>query len=454
MDEMTTDSGKGDRRLLMRGLSWSGVGYPLNAGLLFLSQVLVAQLVAPSEYGSYTVAVSVFTVAALIAQLGLPHTLLRRAAAALSRGNESEARHEITSALLIATGAAIVCGILLGSPLGEEFFKATFPRLTLAAVAALIGIKSALRVIENIVPEILRSFRDYSKATIFGQLLTNLLFCLALGVVMATTTDASVEDVLLISALASALALVPGLVAVATKLRGPRTSRPSIRGSVEPALWLSTVGLAFIGQLDMLVVGSLGNRHDAALYSAAFRLALLVGLPLVAVNQVVTPLIAGWHAQKQPQRIERTVRATAGIALVGAAAIGIVYLVAGHFLLETLFGSFYNDAWTVLVILTVGQVAQTYAGSCGFSLLMTGNHRAYAGIIAVSVPMTLVLQVVGYKIGGIEGLAVATAVMLSLQNVAQLIVVRRRAGFSTSADPLAMVSEVLGVWRGRSHDRD
>jgi O-antigen/teichoic acid export membrane protein len=451
MSETLADSGKGgDRRSLVRGLGWSGIGYPLNAGLLFLSQVLVARLVAPHEYGSYTVAVSVFTSAALIAQLGLPHTLLRRAAAALSRGDEAEARHEIISALFVATGAAIVCGLLLGSPLGEEFFDAAFPRLTLAAVAALIGIKSALRVIENIVPEILRSFRDYSRATIFGQLLTNLVFCLALGVVLATATDANVRDVLLISALASACALVPGLTAVATKLRGPKTSRPSIRKSVEPALWLSTVGLAFVGQLDLLVVGSLGTKHDAALYSAAFRLALLVGLPLVAVNQVVTPLIAGWHAQKMPRRIERTLRATAGIALLVAATVGAVYLFGGRFLLETLFGSFYGDAWGVLAILTVGQIVQTYAGSCGFSLLMTGNHRAYAAIVAVSMPMTLVLQVIGYKVSGIEGLAVATAIMLSLQNFAQMIVVRRRAGFSTSADPRATWSELIGAWHRRS----
>jgi len=320
-------------------------------------------------------------------------------------------------------------------------------------VAALIGIKSALRVIENIVPEILRSFRDYSRATIFGQLLTSLLFCLALGVVLVTAADATVEDVLLISAIASACALVPGLTAVTVKLRGSRTIRPSLRGSVEPALWLSTVGLAFVGQLDVLVVGSLGTSHDAALYAAAFRLALLVGMPLAAVNQVVTPLIAGWHAREMPRRIERTLRATAGIALTGALSVGAVYLFVGRSVLETLFGPFYGDAWGVLLILAAGQIAQTYAGSCGFSLLMTGNHRAYAAIVVVSLPTTLASQVAGYEIGGIEGLAVATAATLSLQNIAQMIVVRRRAGFSTSADPRATASEMVRAWRRRVRTR-
>jgi hypothetical protein len=83
---------------------------------------------------------------------------------------------------------------------------------------------------------------------------------------------------------------------------------------------------------------------------------------------------------------------------------------------------------------------------------MTGNHRAYAAIVAVSMPTTVTLQVVGYELGGIEGVAVATALMLSLQNFAQMIVVKRRAGFSTTADLRALVSETRSGWP-RATDR-
>ncbi|MEX0666560.1 MAG: polysaccharide biosynthesis C-terminal domain-containing protein [Acidimicrobiia bacterium] len=441
----------GDRRLVTRGLSRAGIGYPLSIGLLFASQVLVANLIEPSAFGSYNVAVSVFTVAALIAQLGLPQTLLRRAATALSKRDEHEARHEIVSALAVALGAALVCGALLGSPLGEELFQFAFPRTALATVSALVGIKAGLRVLENIVPEALRAFRDYSRATIFGQLLTNLGLCVVLGVLLAISADVNLEDVLLASVIVSAAALIPGAFAVAAKLRPTRAAGISFRQPVEPALWLSTVGLALVAQLDMLVVGSLGSARDVALYGAPFRLGMLVGLPLIVVNQVVTPLIAGWHSQAMTQRIERTLRATAGVALIGACLLAVIYLVAGRQILEALFGAFYGDGWWVLVILSVGQIIQTFAGSCGFALLMTGNHRAYAVIVAVSMPVTLALQVVGFELGGIEGLAIATAVKLALQNAAQLIVIRRRAGFSTRADLRAVLTEVRDMRRRSGH---
>jgi O-antigen/teichoic acid export membrane protein len=417
---------------------------------LFVSQVLVANLIAPKAFGSYTLALSIVTSSALIAQLGLPHTLLRRAAAALSRDDAAEARHEIISALAVAVGAALVCGAILGSPLGKELFQFAFARTAVATVTALVGIKAGLRVLENVLPEALRAFRDYSGATIYGQLLTNFLLCLVLAVLLATSTDANLEDVLLVGVIVSAVALVPAAFAVATKLRATGGVGLSFRQPVEPSLWLSTVGLALVGQLDLLVVGALGNARDLALYSAPFRLALLIGLPLVAVNQAVAPLIAGWHAQAMRNRIQQTLQATAGVAVIGAALIGVFYLVAGHWFLRTLFGSsFYADGWTVLVILTVGQILQTYAGSCGYALLMTGNHRAYAVIVSVSVPMTLGLQIAGFEIGGIEGVAVATALMLSLQNFAQMIVVRRRAGFSTRASPRATFSELLAARQRR-----
>jgi O-antigen/teichoic acid export membrane protein len=452
---MTTDEtgtpNDGDRKLLTRGLGWTGVGYPINVGLVFLSQVLVANLIAPGAFGSYNVAIGVVTSAALVAQLGLPHTLLRRAAAALSHGKDAEARHEIVNAFAVALIGAVLCGALLGSPLGEELFDAAFPRTAVAAVAVLVGIKTALRVFENIVPEALRAFRDFVRATIFGQLLTNALLCAGLGALLVSSTGADLEDVLLVSVLASAGAVLPGILAVAAKLRTTGGTRGTFRQPVEPALWFSTVGLALIGQLDLLVAGAMGSPDELAKYAAAFRLSLLISLPLAIVNQVVTPLIAGWHAQSMRGRIERTLRATAGLAFVGAGLLVVVYVVAGRTLLDTLFGSnLFRDGFWVLVILSLGQLAQTYAGSCGFSLLMTGNHRIYAVIVAFSLPLTVGLQVAGFELGGIDGLAIATAVTLAAQNAAQLWAIRRRAGFSTRADPAAALGEARRVLAGRS----
>jgi O-antigen/teichoic acid export membrane protein len=435
-----------DRSVIAGGLRWSTIGYPLNVGLLFLSQVLAANLLDPSDFGTYSLAISIVTLGALIAQLGIPQSLLRRASAALIGGREAEARHEILSALLIAVVAATVAGLLVGSPIGTEFFSEVFPKTAAASIATLIGIRLALRVLENLVPENFRSFRDYKRATIFDTILTNFLLAGAFTALLLGAIDVDLDQVMLLTVAVSAIALVPPLNAIASKLRHTHAAGFDLRNPVEPALWAATMGRALIAQLDLLVVGALGTSRDVALYAAPFRLALLVGLPLIAVNQVVTPLIAGWYAQRQIARLERTLQGTAALATIVALVIGLGYLVAGEWILRALFGPTYGEAWPVLMILVVGQVLQTWTGSCGFAMMMTGHHRVYAVVLGVSSVVTFGLDVVLFEAMGVEGVALATAIMLVGQNVVNMLLLRRLAGLRTVAD-LRLVGEEIRTLR-------
>ncbi len=441
-----------DRNVVARGLGWTAFGYPLNVGLAFATQVLAANLLGRRDFGTYALALSVFMSAALVAQMGLQHSLLRRASAALSRGDKAQARHEILSALGLGVVAALVCGGLLGSPAGREVLDAVFGHTAIAGVAAWVGVKAGLRVLEILLPEALRAFRDYLRVMLYAGLVTNLVFACALGGMLLTSKRASLSDVLMVSAIVSAGVLVLPMVAVARKLRGtgrrPGTAPPS-PSRVEPAMWVSTIGLALVAQVDLFLVGALGTESELGDYAAAFRMALLIGLPLVAVNQVITPLIAGWHATGSKARLERTMRATAALALAGSVTVTLIFLVAGRPLLAILFGDeSFRDAWPILMILAAGQTVQTWAGSCGFALLMTGHHRTYAQILAVTAPLTLALGVGLYKAMGVEGVALGTATMLTAQNLVQRVWVRRLTGIDTSANVRIAIAEARG-WRDR-----
>lgn len=432
----------GDRILVLRGLGWSGIAYPLSAALLFASSVLAARMLTKSGFGTYSLAVSIFSTVALIAQLGLPQSLLRRASAALMTGDDHEARHEIVSAFALSGVAAAVCIAVIASPLGTKVLELTFPEVGVAAVAGIIGIKAGLRVLENVVPEGIRAFRDYLRVAIFDGLLTNALLCVAFVAAIVTTAKVTVSEALWLSVLVSVVALIPAFFTVAFKLRHTKSAGFALRNPFEASMWASTIGRAILAQLDLLVVGALATAGEVALYAAPFRLALLVGFPLIAVNQVVTPLIAGWYARGELGRLQRTLRSTAGLALVGAALFGVLCVVAGGDLLAFLFGPSYRAAATVLAILAVGQVIQTWAGSCGYALMMTGHQRPYAVLLALSTVITVTLDVLFYERWGIEGVALATTGMLALQNVAQVVYLKRVASFTTTADLRATFSEV------------
>jgi O-antigen/teichoic acid export membrane protein len=445
------------RRLVLRGLGWSSIGYLASVGLIFFGQVFAARLLSRDDFGTYSLAVSIFSTVALIMQLGLPHSMLRRASAALTNHHSGTARNEIVSAFVLATAAAVVVSVVIASPIGEEVLDALFSRTGVAGIAALIGVRTGLRIFENLAPEALRAFRDFLRVSLFDGFLANLLLVAVLGVMLVGDGNASVSDVMLVSVLTAALALVPALWSIHQKLRRMEHEPLRIHNPLEPAMWLSTVGRALLAQLDLLVVGVLGTSAQVATYAVPFRLALFVGFPLILVNQVVPPLIASWHAGRAIDRLQRTLRATAGLAFLLAVAITLVYLVAGRTIISELFGAKYVDGFTVLIILSVGQIVQTYAGSCGFALMMTGHQRVYAWILSISTILTVALDVAFWELWGIEGVAVATAVSLSVQNFVQAAALQRLTGFTSLADLRLTLAEGAGTvrrWRGKPAPRD
>src|SRR5438093_5883106 len=246
-----------ERGAVVRGLRFSTIAYPLNLGLLFASQVLAARLLTRSEFGTYSLAVSIFMTGALVMQLGLPHSLLRRASAALQRGDAVEARHEIISAFFAAAVVALLTGAFIASPLGEDLLSSAFPETAVAAVAVVLGVRTGLKVIENTVPEILRAFREFIRVQVYDGLLTNLVFVAVLLGALAAAAHPSVKDVLLMSTLVSAATLVPACLTAAMKLRETKDAGFSFRNPLEPGMWVVTMGRAVLAQLDLLVVGAL-----------------------------------------------------------------------------------------------------------------------------------------------------------------------------------------------------
>jgi len=435
------------RRTVLRGLGWSSIGYPLNVGFMFFTQVLAARLLTRDNFGSYSLAVGIFGTVALIMQLGLPHSMLRRASSALTAGRSATVRNEVVSAFVLCTAAAVVVVVVFASPLGKEALDTLFSETGVAAFAALIGIRTGLRILENLVPEALRAFRDFFRVSLYDGLLANFLMVAALTAVLLADGRPSAADVMAISVATAAMALVPAFWAIHRRLGALDHEKLRMHNPLEPSMWLVTVGRAILAQLDLLLVGVLATSADVATYAVPFRLALFVGFPLIVVNQVVPPLIASWHAGGAVERLERTLRATAGVAFFGALAVAAVYVVFGKMLIGELFGAKYEDGYTILLILTAGQVLQTYAGSCGFALMMTGHQRAYAWLLGISTIITIGLDVAFFNLWGIEGIAIATALSLTVQNYVQAGMLRRLTGFHSIASVRLAMTEGLGTVR-------
>ncbi|MGH8905765.1 MAG: lipopolysaccharide biosynthesis protein [Egibacteraceae bacterium] len=421
-------------RTIARGTAWSGISRFGVLGFGFIGQALTARLLAPADFGSYTLILSIAGSVALVAQLGLPQSTVRHIARANAAAGGSRARPALATAAAAALVAAGAASALVLLPLAGLIDRA-FPAVGVKAVLGLFAALAGIRILENIAPELFRGVHDFRNGSIFGGFLSAVLLAAFTAVALARADTASLETALAINVAASAAALIAAAALLWRRLRSlPRAPR-TLRGSLDllsPAIWAASVVNYSITQLDLWIVGTLGDGRDIALYSAAFRLATLVTTPLIIANFVVSPLVVELLAKEKPKRLQLVAQTVATVAGAPAFVALVVFATFGSWICGLVYGDFYIGAGIPLALLTMGKIANVLTGPCAIALIMSGGQRTNLRILILNLAVTLPMQVVGFRMAGLAGLATATSIGLAMQNIHQVIAVRRHIGILTT----------------------
>jgi len=181
------------------------------------------------------------------------------------------------------------------------------------------------------------------------------------------------------------------------------------------------------------VVGHFRPESDVALYGAAYRLVFFVATGFIIVSQVVPPIIAELHARGQRRELEQALRSVSTLAGIPALIVLAIFLFAGPFVMETVYGPFFRQGATVLAILSVARLVAVCTGSSGATLMMTGHQRTMMVITVTTGVASLTAEILLAPSYGITGVAAATCAAQIVQNVLQLTFARLRVGIWTHA---------------------
>ncbi len=184
-------------------------------------------------------------------------------------------------------------------------------------------------------------------------------------------------------------------------------------------------------QADLWILGAFRAQNSVALYGAALRLVALIAMPLMLVNAVVPPLIAEMSVQYRKKELETWLRRTATITALPALCALLIFILFGQFILATLYGEFYSAAALILAILSAGQIANVWSGSCGLTLMMTGHHRTLMKITIFCGIATVTAALWAVRNYGAPGVAIAASSGLVLQNLLMLFYAKRKTGIWT-----------------------
>jgi O-antigen/teichoic acid export membrane protein len=207
---------------------------------------------------------------------------------------------------------------------------------------------------------------------------------------------------------------------------------------------------------DIWILGAFRTEAEVAIYGTASRLVKLVPMCLMVSNEVMAPLIAELKVMKQNLKLQRVLRTTAAFTAIPALIILVVYIFASPFILNIIYGPFYAGGAVVLVILSIGQLANVWVGSCGYTLTMTGQHNTMMVISFLTGLFTVVVGLAVVDRFGSVGIAFVISFTMVFQQMAMLICAKWRCGIWTHASPQLAISEVLNFFKHykKNHEKD
>lgn len=179
---------------------------------------------------------------------------------------------------------------------------------------------------------------------------------------------------------------------------------------------------------DTLMIGAMLGTKEAGIYVVASRIAEFTMFG-GAVTAIAAPHMSEFFVHQKQRELQRVVSLATWGAVAFAIPFAIFIFLRGNWLLG-IFGSDFLIGYWALVFLVGGQVANAMTGPIGVLMNMTGHQNQLLGILVVALVANAILNYFFILNLGIEGAALATALVKMGWNVAAVLYVYRKFGIN------------------------
>jgi lipopolysaccharide exporter len=414
--ELSQEPTTGLVRTARSGALWQGLAFLIGKGLVALTTIVLARLLAPHEFGLVAMATLFITFADTIGDSGVAQALIY-----LDRTRETI---RAATALALASGAALMLGLMAVAPWIADLYgePRVEPLTQLMAVALLVNAAAA-------VPEaLLRADLQFSrwslavsvKATTIGvvSICLALLGMGALSLVLGTLAGSLVYLCLLLLLLTSK-----------PDLRFWRARRAGLRAVVRYGIPVAAAMLLsrLIFDLDYVVVASIGAR-ELGLYTLAFKLPELAIIQIFFVISSVTyPLYT--RANSDLARLRRGYLLSMKIQSLYGVTAGVGLAVTASLVVPVVLGEKWNAAIPALVVLSLYAAIRSLSAGANDVYKALGRPALSVWISLVRLVLLVPALIYGAR-WGILGVAVAQALMATVFAVLMQAVALRVLGLS------------------------
>lgn len=415
--------------------SWQALGLfairAASAGLLFLTQVVLARWMGATEFGVYVSAWTCVIVVGGISHLGFNIAMMRLAPQYHASGNFGAFRGILQGGRFVAIGSAAVIAAL--------GFAALWITSTQSGTAVAIPMVLALLCLPfyalSDVQDALGRGQGWSvEATCPPYIGRPLGILLLVGAATGLGFSANAVTGMTIALAATLFAaivqtiLLERRVAKSVPASKPTYTFPAWFKISLPLLAGSICDLV-VQNADVLLLAVFRPSDEIGHYYAAAKTTGLALFIHYAVGSAYAGRIAAAHALGNGGSVTELVNKAVRWTFIPSAAVTIGILLVGYPVLAS-FGEGFTDAYPLMFILAAGILAKAATGPADTILNMLGHQRASALSIGLAAVICVTLNLILIPLWGVTGAAIAVATATTSASVFNWIAARRLEGLN------------------------
>lgn len=385
--------------------------------------LLLARGAGPRALGIYSIAVFAITTARLVCQAGMPQACLRYIPLYLGAGRQEYVRGLLLfSSRLAGLSGAAMAALLIGAvPFGgHTLFRDT--ALPAALAIALAGLPAY--ALQGTWSYALQGFQSIRQKVLVENIIEPTLRLAGLLVFLAAgaTVLAGVFG-LLIGVLLSTVAAYWFLKHRAARLAADTPARFAPRSWLTYSLPLSANSLIVLLQpgIALLLIEHLHGSVHVGIFNAAYKMAALISIPVIALNTVFAPRISevdGSTGSRTTLESHFKTMTAWTIVMSLPAVILLLYFAAP---VMRLFGPEFEPGVRSLSILAAANFLVAVCGSAGCMLIMTGHSRLSLTNALLGTALSIVLYIRLIPSRGVAGAALAGGCGMAVAGVLGLL---------------------------------
>lgn len=457
-ERASPDATRGQHLRMASGAGVSLLGKGLGRFIQLLSQIVLARVLGPTEFGQFALGQTVMRLLGGLAPFGLPRAAVVFGAKYVRR-DSARFRGVVWQCLGATAAVGAFCTLLLLSGsrlLSVHVFNDKVPVFVLVVLGVAVPFVALLRVSV----ELTRVSQRLHFGVIAEDVAQPAAVLIAFGLLF------SFFDPLMAATLALTISFVVGTALAVRFLRQIypgvlQFNQERVGCGDELRKFCASAGLAMVfsavaGSAVGLLVGRYAIPADMAKYQAAKQIPFVFGMILPSFSAIFAPMAARFVAEGNIPELRTLFHSSTRWGMYLALPLYLVILLSPARILGASFGISYEQAALTLVVLATAQLVNVGTGSVGLLLLTAGGERAWLALSGGAALATVGFGFVLVPKFGIVGGAFTVLIATIIQFGGGVLVARFRLGlwpYARRSIRLALPTTaalLLGIWIERS----